>query len=98
MENRLRTVASGDGESAKPEDLVQATLALLACRSPCRERELNDSGEMPLQMLQSPRRRRSSGQQQHGFRIALIDKAQNSLSRDCMAQHAEFQGVVESRL
>jgi hypothetical protein len=49
---------------------------------------------MPLQMLQSPRRRRSSGQQQHGFRIALIDKAQNSLSRDCMAQHAEFQGVV----
>jgi hypothetical protein len=36
MENRLRTVANGDGELAKPEDLVQATLALIKPWRPSR--------------------------------------------------------------
>ena len=36
MENRLRTVASGDGKWAKPEDLVQATLALIRPWRPSR--------------------------------------------------------------
>jgi hypothetical protein len=36
MENRLRTVANGDGEWAKPEDLVQATLALIKTWRPSR--------------------------------------------------------------
>ena len=36
MENRLRMVRNGDGEWAKPEDLVHATLALVRPWRPSR--------------------------------------------------------------
>jgi hypothetical protein len=36
MENHLRTAASQDGEWAKPEDLIQATLALIRPWRPSR--------------------------------------------------------------